>query len=277
MIGIFDSGIGGLTVVRSLMEHLPGYDIVYFGDTARTPYGTKSPETVVRYALENIDFLLSKGSKIIVMACNTASSVAAESVNDQFDLPIFEVITPAVEITVKRSKHLRIGVIGTRATVNSGVYEKKIKALSPEAKVYSTACPLLVPLVEEGWVKKPETSMIIKKYLHPLKVRQIDTLILGCTHYPLLKDKIQRKIGKKVDVIDSSKAVAKNVKAFLDTHAEVDRQLVKKGNFRLFVSDVTDQFQKTARMTLKRNVVLEHVTSVRPRIQNEHDGCPIQK
>jgi glutamate racemase len=262
MIGIFDSGIGGLTVVRSLMEHLPGYDIVYFGDTARTPYGTKSPETVVRYALENIDFLLSKGSKIIVMACNTASSVAAESVNDQFDLPIFEVITPAVEITVKRSKHLRIGVIGTRATVNSGVYEKKIKALSPEAKVYSTACPLLVPLVEEGWVKKPETSMIIKKYLHPLKVRQIDTLILGCTHYPLLKDKIQRKIGKKVDVIDSSKAVAKKVKAFLNTHAEVDRQLVKKGNFRLFVSDVTDQFQKTARMTLKRNVVLEHVTNI---------------
>lgn len=262
MIGIFDSGIGGLTVVRSLMEHLPGYDIVYFGDTARTPYGTKSPETVVRYALENIDFLLSKGSKIIVMACNTASSVAAESVNDQFDLPIFEVITPAVEITVKRSKHLRIGVIGTRATVNSGVYEKKIKALSPEAKVYSTACPLLVPLVEEGWVKKPETAMIIKKYLHPLKVRQIDTLILGCTHYPLLKDKIQRKIGKKVDVIDSSKAVAKKVKAFLDTHAEVDRQLVKKGNFRLFVSDVTDQFQKTARMTLKRNVVLEHVTNI---------------
>jgi glutamate racemase len=259
MIGIFDSGIGGLTVVRSLMEHLPGYDIVYFGDTARTPYGTKSPETVVGYALENIDFLLSKGSKIIVMACNTASSVAAESVNDQFDLPIFEVITPAVEITVKHSKHLRIGVIGTRATVNSGVYEKKIKALSPEAKVYSTACPLLVPLVEEGWVKKPETAMIIKKYLHPLKVRQIDTLILGCTHYPLLKDKIQRKIGKKVDVIDSSKAVAKKVKAFLDTHAEVDRQLVKKGNFRLFVSDVTDQFQKTARMTLKRNVVLEHV------------------
>jgi glutamate racemase len=146
--------------------------------------------------------------------------------------------------------------------VNSGVYEKKIKALSPEAKVYSTACPLLVPLVEEGWVKKPETAMIIKKYLHPLKVRQIDTLILGCTHYPLLKDKIQRKIGKKVDVIDSSKAVAKKVKAFLDTHAEVDRQLVKKGNFRLFVSDVTDQFQKTARMTLKRNVVLEHVTNI---------------
>ena len=259
MIGIFDSGIGGLTVVKSLMEHLPGYDVVYFGDTARTPYGSKSPETVVRYALENTEFLLNKGSKIIVMACNTASSVAAEHVVEQFDLPIFEVITPAVEISVKHSKKMRIGVIGTRATVNSGVYEKKIKTLSPQAKVYSRACPLLVPLVEEGWVKKPETTMIIKKYLHPLKVRQIDTLILGCTHYPLLKDKIQRKIGKKVVVIDSSTAVAKKVKDFLNDHIEVDQQLTKTGEFKLFVSDVTDQFQKTARATLKRNVDLEHV------------------
>ena len=259
MIGIFDSGIGGLTVVKSLMEHLPGYDIVYFGDTARTPYGTKSSETVVRYALENIDFLLNKGSKIIVMACNTASSVAAERVAGQFDRTIFEVITPAVEITVKHSKHQRIGIIGTRATVKSGVYEKKIKALSPEAKVYSIACPLLVPLVEEGWAKKPETAMIIKKYLHPLKVRQIDSLILGCTHYPLLKDKIQRKIGKKVNVVDSSRAVAKTVKTYLSAHADIDNQLTQKSGFRLFVSDVTDQFQKTAQMTLKRHVVLEHV------------------
>ena len=259
MIGIFDSGIGGLTVVRSIMKHLPKYDIVYFGDTARTPYGSKSPETVVGYALENIDFLLSKGSKIIVMACNTASSVAAKNVADKFDIPIFEVITPAVEISVKSSKKLRVGVIGTRATVNSGIYEKKIKALCPEAKVYSNACPLLVPLVEEGWLKKPETAMIIKKYLHPLKVKQIDTLILGCTHYPLLKDKIQRKIGKKVTVIDSSTAVAQKVKTFLDSHAEVDKQLAKNGEFSLYVSDITDQFQKTARTTLKRNVVLKHV------------------
>jgi glutamate racemase len=209
--------------------------------------------------LENIDFLLSKGSKIIVVACNTASSVAGERVADQFNLTIFEVITPAVEITVKLSKHQRIGIIGTRATVNSGVYEKKIKELSPEAKVYSIACPLLVPLVEEGWAKKPETAMIIKKYLHPLKVRQIDSLILGCTHYPLLKDKIQRKIGKKVNVIDSSWAVAKTVKAYLNAHADIDKQLTQKGVFRLFVSDVTDQFQKTAQTTLKRRVALEHV------------------
>ncbi|MEJ2656501.1 MAG: glutamate racemase [Desulfobacterales bacterium] len=189
MIGIFDSGIGGLTVVRSVMEHLPGYDIVYFGDTARTPYGTKSADTVINYSLENIDFLLQHGAKIVVIACNTASSVASIRVAETFDVPIFEVVTPASEQAVNRSEISVVGIIGTRATVKSGIYEKKIKKMKPEAKVYSVACPLLVPLVEEGWMKKPETMMIIKKYLLPLKVRQIDTLILGCTHYPLLKDK----------------------------------------------------------------------------------------
>ena len=259
MIGIFDSGIGGLTVVRSLMGHLPGYDITYFGDTARTPYGSKSPETVIGYALENTEFLLNRGAKIIVMACNTASSVAADSVAKRYAIPMFEVVTPATEQAVKASGKLKVGVIGTRATVNSGIYDKKIKELNPEIKVYSAACPLLVPLVEEGWLKKPETVMIIKKYLHPLKVRQIDTLILGCTHYPLLKDKIQRKIGKNVIIIDSSIAVAEKVKSFLDTHPEVDHLLGKKDEFRLFVSDITEQFEKTARITLKRKVFLEHI------------------
>ena len=259
MIGIFDSGIGGLTVVRSLMEQLPGYDIIYFGDTARTPYGSKSPETVIGYALENTELLLKQGAKIVVMACNTASSVASDSVAENFDIPIFEVISPASVKAVEISRNLIIGIIGTRATVKSGIYEKKIRAMKPEAKVYSVACPLLVPLVEEGWLKKPETVMIIKKYLHPLKVRQIDTLILGCTHYPLLIDKIQRKIGKRVTVIDSSIALAENVKDFLDTHPEVDNLLGKKGEFKLFVSDVTEQFEKTAEVTLKRKVLLEHI------------------
>jgi len=257
MIGIFDSGIGGLTVVKSVMEQLPGYDIIYFGDTARTPYGSKSPETVVGYAIENTNFLLDSGAKIIVMACNTASSVAADTVAARFDNPLFEVVTPAAEVSIAASKNFRIGVIGTRATVNSGIYEQKIKAINPEARVYSAACPLLVPLVEEGWLMKPETVMIIKKYLHPLKVRQIDTLILGCTHYPLLKDKIQRKIGKRVNIIDSSIAVAAKVKNFLNANKKVDDQLSKNGKFRLFVSDITAQFEKTAKVTLKRNITLE--------------------
>jgi glutamate racemase len=259
MIGVFDSGIGGLTVVQSLMKQLPDYDIIYFGDTARTPYGTKSPETVIGYALENTEFLLKQGAKIIVMACNTASSVASDRVAENFDIPIFEVISPASSKAIESSRNLIIGIIGTRATVKSGIYEEKIKATKPKAKVYSVACPLLVPLVEEGWLKKPETMMIIKKYLHPLKTRQIDTLILGCTHYPLLLGKIQRKIGKRVTVIDSSIALAENVKNFLDTHPAIDNLLGKKGAFRLFVSDVTEQFEKTAKATLKRRVLLEYI------------------
>ena len=219
MIGIFDSGIGGLTVVRALMHQLPGYDFVYFGDTARTPYGTKSPDTVIEYALQDTEFLLKKGAKIIVMACNTASSVATERVGDAFRIPIFDVIAPAVERSLAASSNGRIGVVGTRATVDSGIYQRKIEAVRPEAKVFAAACPLLVPLVEEGWLKKPVTAMIVKKYLHPLKVRQIDTLILGCTHYPLLAGVIQRKIGKRVAIIDSSVGVAAAVKSFLSRHA----------------------------------------------------------
>ncbi len=259
MIGIFDSGIGGLTVVRAVMEQLPGYEIIYFGDTARAPYGSKSAETVVKYALEDTDFLLSKGAKVIVMACNTASSVATKIVAERFDVPIFEVVTPAVELAVKNSKKFRVGIIGTRATVKSGIYEKKIREMKPDAKVYSVACPLLVPLVEEGWLKKPETAMIVKKYLHPLRVRQIDTIILGCTHYPLLKKIIQRKIGRRVNIIDSSIAVAGKIKDFFEKHPEIDNLMSKRGECRFFVSDVTEQFEKTARAMLKRNVLLEHV------------------
>jgi glutamate racemase len=259
MIGIFDSGIGGLTVLKTLTEKLPGYDCVYFGDIARVPYGSKSHATIVQYTLQNIDFLIHKGAKIIVMACNSASSVATENVVRKFNMPVFDVITPAVEEVINISKTFKIGVIGTRATIKSGIYERKIKELNPEAKVYSVPCPLLVPLVEEGWLKKPETTMIIKKYLHPLKVKQIDTLILGCTHYPLLKNIIQNKIGKRVNLIDSSVTVAVKVKGFLEKHADVDDLLDKKGVARFFVSDVTPQYETTANQILKRNVHFELV------------------
>lgn len=257
MIGIFDSGIGGLTVVKSIMERIPGYDIIYFGDTARTPYGNKSPETVIEYAVQDITFLLNNGAKIIVMACNTASSVAFEIVEKKFEAPVFDVITPAVEHALEASREMAIGVIGTRATVTSGIYEKKIRAVNSCARVYSVACPLLVPLVEEGWIERPETAMIVKKYLHSLKVRQIDTLILGCTHYPLLKHIIQRKIGKRVNIVDSSTGVAEKVEKFLKERPDIDSQLGKNGKSRIFVSDITDQFAKSARLMLKQNVLLE--------------------
>jgi glutamate racemase len=260
MIGIFDSGIGGLTVVRAIMDELPGYDMVYFGDTARTPYGTKSSRTVIDYSLENTEFLIKQGAKIIIMACNTASSVAFEALQENFDLPIFEVITPAVRRSLAETRKGAIGVIGTRATINSGIYEKKILEQRPGARVHSQACPLLVPLVEEGWLKKPETAMIVKKYLHPLKTRQVDTLILGCTHYPILKKTIGHKIGRRVAIIDSSTAVARSVKAFIDGHPPMEASLSKTGTARFLVSDITAQFKTTAQLILSREVALEHVS-----------------
>jgi glutamate racemase len=259
MIGIFDSGVGGLTVARAIMQQIPGYDIVYFGDTARTPYGTKSAETVIGYTVSNIEFLLSRGAKLIVIACNTASSVATAPVLKQFSVPIFEVITPAVELAVQASKNLNFGIMGTRATITSGIYETKIIENQPQARVYSVACPLLVPLVEEGWLDKAETAMIVKKYLQPLKTRQIDTLILGCTHYPLLKKVIQRKIGKRVHLIDSSISVSNSVNAFLAANSQIDRRLGRNGHLTLIVSDVTDQFKKIAEMTLKTKITFEAV------------------
>jgi glutamate racemase len=260
MIGIFDSGIGGLTVVRAIMDELPGYDIIYFGDTARTPYGTKSSQTVIDYSVQNTEFLIKQGAKMIIMACNTASSVATDTLKKKFNLPIFEVISPAVNLSLQETKKSVIGVIGTRATINSGIYEKKIKEQNPDARVYSAACPLLVPLVEEGWLKKPETRMIVKKYLHPLKTRQIDTLILGCTHYPILKPIIQHKIGKQVHVISSSTAVAEQIRLFLSSSPEIDQSFSKNDKSEFFVSDLTPQFEKTAKSVIRQPIHLKHVS-----------------
>ncbi len=259
MIGIFDSGIGGLTVVKSIIDHLPEYDITYFGDTARTPYGTKSCNTILKYASENTQFLLDHGAKIIVIACNTASSIATKYLRQKYNniIPVFEVISPAVKLCLKTSTKNRIGVIGTRATINSNIYEKKIVEKQPSAKVFSVPCPLLVPLVEEGWEKKPETKMILKKYLHPLKTKQIDSLILGCTHYPVLKQIIQEKIGKRVKIIDSSIAVTKEISEYICQNPHICKSLGKNNKSHFFVSDITDQFKKTAESILKKNIDLK--------------------
>jgi glutamate racemase len=257
MIGVFDSGIGGLTVVRALRDRLPDRDIIYLGDTARTPYGSKSADTIVRYSINNIEFLLQKGARLIVIACNTASSYAYKAVRERFKMPVFEVIGPGAELAVERSRRLRIGVIGTRATVASGVYEDKIRQLRPEARIYAVPCPLLVPLVEEGWIKKPETAMIVRKYVHGLKTRQIDTRILGCTHYPVLKDVIQRKIGKRVVLVDSAEAIAARVDAFLNTSEEPVTARGANGELTVYVTDTADQFRKTAQLILRRPVDIQ--------------------
>lgn len=256
MIGVFDSGIGGLTVVRALLDRLPDHDITYLGDTARTPYGSKSAATIVKYSLKNTEFLLRQGARFIVIACNTASSYAFEAVRDQFKLPVFEVIGPGAHLAVKRSRRRRIGVIGTRATIASGVYEVKIKQERPDTRVYTAPCPLLVPLVEEGWICKPETAMIVRKYLHPLKTRQIDTLILGCTHYPVLRDVIQRKIGARVALVDSAEAIAEQVATFLDAPPPGQAPTCKSRRLTVFVTDVAEQFRKTAQLILRHPVTI---------------------
>lgn len=258
MIGVFDSGIGGLTVVRALLDRLPNHDITYLGDTARTPYGSKSADTIIRYSLNNTEFLLRLGAQIIVIACNTASSYAFEAVRDQFKMPVFEVIGPGARLAVRRSKKGRIGVIGTRATVASRIYEEKIKQAQNRALVFAVPCPLLVPIVEEGWVRKPETAMIVRKYLQPLKTRQIDTLILGCTHYPVLRAVIQRKIGSQVALVDSAEAIAEQVGNYLQAPIPEESDACESRRLNIFVTDTAEQFRKTAQLILRRPIPIQH-------------------
>lgn len=257
MIGIFDSGIGGMTVARAVEQLLPEYSIVYFGDIARTPYGSKSAATITDYSLRNTEFLLQKGAEIIIIACNSASSVATEALRQEFQVPIIEVITPAANKAMATTKSGRIGVIGTRATIRSGVYEQTICKHHPDFHVFSEACPLLVPLVEEGWTNKQETKMIIRRYLHPLKDKQIDTLVLGCTHYPLLTQLIQARVGKRVTLIDSSVETAHYVRDLL---TEQPQLVAKKEHgtvtHHYYVSDLTDSAQKVARKIFERPLEL---------------------
>ena len=257
MIGVFDSGVGGMTVARAVEDALPGYPQIYFGDLARAPYGPKSPEKIVQYARQNSRFLVERGARMIIIACNSAASVAADLIRDEFDVPVFEVITPAVRQAVNATVNGRVGVIGTRATIRSGIYERMIDAASPGVKVVSAPCPLLVPLVEEGWLNRRETRMIVRHYLHPLKMKQVDTLVLGCTHYPLLRAIIQPRIGKKVGVIDSSEAVATELRVFIEKDPGLAEKLAEGGVSRYYVSDVTDAARRTAARIFGRKIDLE--------------------
>jgi len=252
-----------MTVAHAVEQALPGYDLVYFGDLARTPYGSKSPETIRRYAQQNIDFLIGKGARLIIIACNSAASVTTEEMLVQFDLPIFDVINPAVqrvvEIVGQADKKMKVGIIGTRATVKSGVYAAKIEAAAPSCRVIAQECPLLVPLVEEGWLDKRETKMIVRRYLHPLRVMQVDALVLGCTHYPLLKRLIQPRIGKRVRIIDSSEEVSASLRDYLACHPALDASLSRGGENRFYVSDVTEAALATASKIFGRRIDLVKV------------------
>ncbi len=258
MIGIFDSGVGGMTVARAIEQFCPGFPLVYLGDLARTPYGSKSPAMITDYSHRNTDFLLRQGAKIIVIACNSAASAASISLSRQYSQLIIDVIFPAVKKAAAVTGNNRIGVIGTRATINSGLYEQRLQALRTACKVYSQACPLLVPLVEEGWLDRRETKMIVKKYLHPLRDKQIDTLILGCTHYPLLKKTIAPRIGRRVHIIDSSVEVALHLKEILDQDITLHNALyAPEIPSRFFVSDTPAPVNALAGKIFGRPVRLE--------------------
>jgi len=260
MIGIFDSGVGGMTVARAIEHICPGYPLIYFGDIARTPYGSKSPETIIEYSCRNTDFLLDHGATIIVIACNTAASTASGVLRNRYSAPILDVITPATRKAAAVTKNNTIGIIGTRATVRSGVYETRIRANNPDCRVISQACPLLVPLVEEGWLNKRETKMILRRYLHPLRRQQIDALVLGCTHYPLLSPLIQSRIGKRVQLIDSSIEVALHLQKFLETHQHIAESLKQDDvPSHFFVSDSTQPVRQLADRIFGRTITLEKV------------------
>ncbi|MGB9761266.1 MAG: glutamate racemase [Caldimicrobium sp.] len=261
MIGVFDSGLGGLTVVKELLQKLPNYKILYFGDTARTPYGTKSAETVTRYAIENTEFLLEKGAKLIVVACHTVSSTAIPVLKERFKgVPFFEVVTPSFKKALQLTRKKIIGLIGTRTTVESGIYQRLFAEVDPEIKLIANPAPLLVPLIEEGWLNKPETRKIVKKYLIPLKMRGIDTLILGCTHYPLIKKVIAEKAGKRIKLVDPSEEVAESVYRYLEENSKLKEELLPNGEPEIWVSDLTPNFEKLATLFLKRKVTLHRVT-----------------
>lgn len=251
-IGVFDSGVGGLTVARELFHQLPNEDIVYFGDTARVPYGIKSKETVIKFSIENILFLLKHNVKLICVACNTVSSFALPVIKHHFRVPIVGVISPGVREAVYATQNKRIGVIGTRGTVNSRAYEIEIKQLDPSVKVTAVSCPLFVPFAEEGFLEGDVVLEVARNYLKPLKSAGVDTVILGCTHYPLLKPVIKKAMGNGVCLIDSAKQVAIEVKKILAAESMLNSS--GKGRHKFFVSDNTEWFSGLAERFLGEKI-----------------------
>lgn len=252
-IGVFDSGLGGLTVLKKIMKLMPLESVVYLGDCGRVPYGTKSRETVNRYTFQNIRFLMNLDIKMIVIACNTASACSFESVKRSFDIPVVEVIHPGALTAVNETKNNRVGVIGTTATVNSGAYERAISGIDPSIEVVSKACPLFVPLAEEGWWANDIALRIAGEYLTPLKTLGIDTLVLGCTHYPLLQDTISKVMGEGVKLVSSALEAAKAVRNVIEEKGiKGDEGL--KPVYRYFTSDSIEKFETLGSSILGREI-----------------------
>lgn len=245
-IGIFDSGVGGLTVVKEIINLLPREDIIYLGDTARVPYGIRSAETVTRYAIENTEFLLSKNIKALVVACNTVSAVGLDELRKRIEIPVIGVLEPGARAAVRTTRNGVVGVIGTEATISSSSYKRTIQELAPQITVYGKACPLFVPLVEEGWIEGEIVQSIVDKYMEEMRRLNIDTLVLGCTHYPLLRKAIQRSLGERVSLIDSAVETASTLRTLL-----LEEGLAREYNIlpgRLFyVTDAPERFKRIGR------------------------------
>jgi glutamate racemase len=250
-IGIFDSGVGGLTVVHALLAALPAEHLIYFGDTGRYPYGTKSAETVTRYSVENADFLAGRGIKLLVVACNTSSAVALPALESRYDVPIVGVIMPGARAAVARSRNRRVGVIATERTIASGAYQQALRTLDPGLEIYTRACPLLVPLAEEGWVDGDVPRSVVETYLGSLRRSGIDTLVLGCTHYPLLRPVIAEAMGEGVALVDSAEETAREVSAAL---AAKGLARAGQGSTSFFVTDVPDRFVRIGQRFLGTRV-----------------------
>lgn len=255
-IGVFDSGVGGLTVAREIIRQIPQERIVYFGDTARVPYGSKSTETLIRYTRQICRFLKTRDVKAIVVACNTASAVALEAVKDELDIPIIGVVRPGAKAAAEATRNRKIGIIGTEATVNSGIYAKLIRELLSEAEVIGKACPLFVPLVEEGWAKDPITKEVAARYLEDLKRSQIDTLVLGCTHYPLLRHLVGEIMGDSVALVNPAYETALELRALLEQEklANDGKNQSFDNPYEFFVSDLADKFKGFAQSILPCDV-----------------------
>lgn len=252
-IGVFDSGVGGLTVVREIMRQLPGENVIYFGDTARVPYGSKSKQTVLKYSRQIVRFLMTKNVKAIVIACNTASALALEDMRDEINVPIMGVVRPGARMAVEMTSTKSVGVIGTDATIKSGIYTDYIGKLDKNVTVVGKACPLFVPLVEEGLLEDRITDDMVERYLSELKQYNVDSLVLGCTHYPLLTNPIKRYMGPGVTLVNPAYETAKDLKRLL---AEKDMLNTQSGNsnYEFYVSDCVDKFKAFADKVLPVNV-----------------------
>ena len=254
-VGVFDSGVGGLTVAREIMRNLPSEKIVYFGDTARVPYGNKSRENIIRYSRQIIHFLLEQQVKAIVIACNTASAFALDEVRDEFGIPILGVIEPGARVAAQETKNKKVGVIGTEGTIGSGIHAAFLRSLDPEITVIGKACPLFVPLVEEGWLHDPVTMEVVARYLQEFKDRDADTLILGCTHYPLIRSTIREFMGEGVRLVNPAYETALELKEMLKR-----QDLLSTGSgqeefpYRFYVSDLADKFKAFANSILPYDV-----------------------